>query len=119
MEPRYNNLGAIAELTGPTWAVPHFKQYEADLPRPAAKPYYDLDIPGVPSWLSCGLERSVAQHSQISVQPTTQAQEHGKQHLLPPTSAHVCFKLLAALQGRAGGGSGSADLPQACVYRQR
>lgn len=48
MEPRYNNLGAIAELTGPTWAAPHFKQYEADLPRPAAKPYYDLDIPGMP-----------------------------------------------------------------------
>ena len=46
LEPRYNNLGAVAQLTGPTWAAPRFLQYEADLPRPPARPYYDIDIPG-------------------------------------------------------------------------
>ena len=45
-ELRYNNLGAVAVLSSPNWSVPHFLQYEADLPRPAAKPYYDIDIPG-------------------------------------------------------------------------
>ena len=51
-EARYNNLGAVAVLSAPNWSVPHFLQYEADLPRPSAKPYYDIDIPGALA-LSC------------------------------------------------------------------
>ena len=45
-EDRYQNLAAVAVLTGPTWTEPEMVQFSADLPRPPAAVFYDLDIPG-------------------------------------------------------------------------
>jgi len=40
-ESRFNNLGAVAVLTAPSWARPNFIQYPA-APRPPASPFYAL-----------------------------------------------------------------------------
>jgi serine/threonine-protein phosphatase 5 len=42
---RYNNLAAVAVLTGPDWATPNMQQYAAAHPRPEAQPYYELWVP--------------------------------------------------------------------------
>lgn len=42
---RYNNMAAVAVLTGPDWDTPYMRQYAAAHPRPEAKPYYDLYVP--------------------------------------------------------------------------
>jgi serine/threonine-protein phosphatase 5 len=46
---RYNNLASVALLTGPTWASARMLRFAADLPRPAAPPYYDFDLCMAPS----------------------------------------------------------------------
>ncbi|KAL6765533.1 Metallo-dependent phosphatase-like protein [Haematococcus lacustris] len=42
-QSRYNNLGAVAVLTGPTWHDPEFITFEAVRPRPKCTAYYDYD----------------------------------------------------------------------------
>ena len=41
---RYKNKGAVAVLSAPEYNTPAMTQYEAVLPRPEAKPYYDLYV---------------------------------------------------------------------------
>ena len=42
---RYRNKAAVAVLSAPDFGVPRMVQFEADMPRPAAAPYYDLAVP--------------------------------------------------------------------------
>ncbi len=42
-EERYRNKASVAVLTGPDYATPSMKQYEA-VPRPEAVPYYNLEL---------------------------------------------------------------------------
>lgn len=42
--PRYKNKGAVAVLTHPDYCSPSMRQFEAQLPRPKAEPYYDLCV---------------------------------------------------------------------------
>jgi hypothetical protein len=42
-EDRYNNKGAVAVLSGPTYAEPRYVQYEAVHPRPVVPAYYDYN----------------------------------------------------------------------------
>lgn len=41
---RYRNKAAVAILSGPGYDDPNLVQYEAVLPRPEARPYYDLFV---------------------------------------------------------------------------
>ncbi|KAK9867191.1 hypothetical protein WJX84_006772 [Apatococcus fuscideae] len=46
-DDRYNNLAAVALLSSPCYDEPHFLQYSAVLPRPAATAFYEYqDVPG-------------------------------------------------------------------------
>lgn len=46
-EKRFNNRGAVCVLRPETgYCDPSFVQFEAVLPRPEARPYYDMDVPG-------------------------------------------------------------------------
>ena len=57
--PRFRNKAAVAVLTFPDYCTPKIRQFEAQIPRPEAQPYYDLyvndsdeEFEGVPSTAS-------------------------------------------------------------------
>lgn len=43
---RCHNRAAVAVLSAPDYVEPRMVQFDADLPRPEAQPYYALDLPG-------------------------------------------------------------------------
>mmetsp|Transcript_2159 Transcript_2159/g.6377 ORF Transcript_2159/g.6377 Transcript_2159/m.6377 type:complete len:379 (-) Transcript_2159:210-1346(-) len=77
---RFNNLAAVAVLSGPDFATPVMKQFAAVKPRPMSEPFYDLgmadsdeEFEALPNGFESDMEHSCAADRLASPSPATEA----------------------------------------------